>query len=632
MSSQSQWQDFKELVRRSTDLVALVSEAVTLQPVRGGHEYVGLCLFHTDHSPSMRVYPERQTFKCWACNTGGDCFDFVMKRENVGFREALEMLALRARLELPKNPDKYQESSENKGVVSKSQLYEVLNWTENVYHEFLKSPAAKHARSYLAERGVQPETIVRYKMGYHPDNRGWLQNQARAKFSKEQLIAAGLLREDLERGGYYDFFKDRLMIPIHDPQGKTVAFGGRILPPSEHPAKYQNSPEGMLFSKSRVIYGLNHAREAIKNSGVAIVMEGYMDCIMSQQAGIANCCATLGTALTEHHVTTLKRFARKVVLVFDGDKAGQNAAEKSLPQFLAQELDLRILTLKEDKDPADAMLTRGADWFREQVEKAPEVWEFKLRRVIERFGLDSVDSAHRVLEEMLELLCQVPTYLGSTPTGRWQMREDILLGKLFQRLGIPEKHVRDRLSELRRQRVQRAANMNSNGGTPQSHATPSQIHRLMQRATFDEQLEAELLQIVLLYPETLNSIRDEISVKEITSAPLRQLWELCLELIDQQILPSVEQVLLRLEESELKSLAVWLDETGRQRSVGPDLLKRTLLAVQRRRVRETRPSTQDGPGATPDKLKINEPVDSKTLLRQVTEKHQRLHERRDAGH
>ena len=358
MSSQSQWQDFKELVRRSTDLVALVSEAVTLQPVRGGHEYVGLCLFHTDHSPSMRVYPERQTFKCWACNTGGDCFDFVMKRENVGFREALEMLALRARLELPKNPDKYQESSENKGVVSKSQLYEVLNWTENVYHEFLKSPAAKHARSYLAERGVQPETIVRYKMGYHPDNRGWLQNQARAKFSKEQLIAAGLLREDLERGGYYDFFKDRLMIPIHDPQGKTVAFGGRILPPSEHPAKYQNSPEGMLFSKSRVIYGLNHAREAIKNSGVAIVMEGYMDCIMSQQAGIANCCATLGTALTEHHVTTLKRFARKVVLVFDGDKAGQNAAEKSLPQFLAQELDLRILTLKEDKDPADAMLTR----------------------------------------------------------------------------------------------------------------------------------------------------------------------------------------------------------------------------------------------------------------------------------
>ena len=141
-----------------------------------------------------------------------------------------------------------------------------------------------------------------------------------------------------------------------------------------------------------------------------------------------------------------------------------------------------------------------------------------------------------------------------------------------------------------------------------------------------------MLQIVLLYPETLNSIRDEISVKEITSAPLRQLWELCLELIDQQILPSVEQVLLRLEESELKSLAVWLDETGRQRSVGPDLLKRTLLAVQRRRVRETRPSTQDGPGATPDKLKINEPVDSKTLLRQVTEKHQRLHERRDAGH
>ena len=633
MSSQSQWQDFKELVRRHTDLVALVSESVTLQPVRGGHEFLGLCLFHPDHSPSMRVYAERQTFKCWASGTGGDCFEFVMQREKVPFREALEMLALRARLELPRGLDKNPETTGSTGV-SKSQLYEVLNWTENAYHEFLiSSPSAQRVRDYLHDRGVQPETIRRYKFGYSPDVWGWLQNQAKAKFSKEQLIAAGLIKKREETGDFSDFFRDRVMIPIHDPQGKTVAFGGRILPDSkfQNAGKYINSPEGVLFSKSRVIYGLNTAREEIAKADTAIVMEGYMDCIMAQQAGIANCCATLGTALTEQHVTTLKRFARKVVLVFDGDDAGLKAAEKSIPQFLAQELDLRILTLTEDKDPADAMLTRGPEWFRHQVAKAPEAWEFKLKRVIERIGMDSLDSSHRVLEEMLELLCEVPTYLGATPTGRWQMREDILLGKLFQRLGIPEKNVRDRLSELRRLRVQRGANMNSGGGTPQSPTTPSQIHRLMQRATVDEQIEAELLQIVLLYPETVNSIRQEISAKEITCSPLRQLWELCLELTDQQILPSVDQVLLRLEVSDLKPLAVWLDETGRQKHVTPDLTKRTLLAVQRRRVRDTRPSTQDGPGATPDNLNINEPVDSKTLLRQAADKQQRLHERRDAG-
>ncbi|MES2788831.1 MAG: toprim domain-containing protein, partial [Planctomycetota bacterium] len=505
---------------------------------------------------------------------------------------------------------------------------------ENQFHEFLiSSSGAKHVREYLQDRGMTPETVRRFKLGYHPDNWEWLQNQARAKFSKEQMLAAKLIGERQERGGYYDFFVDRVMFPIHDPQGKTVAFGGRVLPgsPKSSMGKYWNSPESPLFTKSRIIYGLDYVRDSFKETNTAILMEGYMDCIMAQQAGVTNCVATLGTALTEQHVTILKRFVRTVVLVYDGDNAGQDAAEKSIPRFLAQELDLRILTLTGDQDPADVMLDQGAEWFLEQAAQAPEVWEFKLKRVIARNGTHTTDAAHRVVEEMLELLCEMPTHLGSSLSGRWQLREDILLGKLCQRLGIPEKNVRDRLGELRRQQTQRGANMNSDGGTPQSHATPSQIHRLIQRATVDEKIEAELLQIVLLYPETVNSIRQEISTKEITCAPLRQLWELCLELFDQQILPSIDQVLLRLEESELKPLAVWLDETARQRNVTPDLTRRTLLAVQRRRVRDNRHSPQDGPGATPDNLKINEPVDSKTLLRLAAEKQHRLHERRDAG-
>ena len=355
-----------------------------------------------------------------------------------------------------------------------------------------------------------------------------------------------------------------------------------------------------------------------------------MDCIMAQQAGVTNCVATLGTALTEQHVTTLKRLVRTVVLVYDGDDAGQNAAEKSLARFLAQELDLRILTLTGDQDPADVMLDQGAEWFMQQAARAPDVWEFKLKRVIERYGINTVDGAHRVLEEMLGLLSEVPGYLGSSPVGSWQLREDILLGKLFQRLQIPEKNVRDRLNDLRRQQKQKASNMNPGGGTPQSPTMPSQIHRLIQRPSVDEQIEAELLQIVFLYPETVNSMRVQISSKEITCPPFRQLWELCLELADQQIPSSIDQVLLRLEESELKPLAVWLDESARLKNVTPELLGHTLHAVQRRRVRESRPETPDGPGATPDSLKINEPVDSKTLLLQAMEKQRRLQQRRDA--
>ncbi len=633
MSSQSQWQDFKEQVRTSTDLVALIGEALTLQPMRGGQEFVGLCPFHADHTPSMRVYPDRQSFRCWACNVGGDCFEFVMRRENVSFREALEMLADRARIDLPKTFDNSPQANSTGGI-GKPQLYEVLTWAENQFHEFLWSAAgAKHVREYLTERGMKPETIRRFKVGYHPDNWEWLQTQAKARFSKEQMLAARLIGERQEKGGYYDNFVDRLMFPIHDPQGKTVAFGGRVLPgsPKTNMGKYWNSPESVLFTKSRIIYGLHHARKAIEETDTAILMEGYMDCIMAQQAGVTNCVATLGTALTEQHVTTLKRLARKVVLVYDGDEPGQNAAEKSLVRFLAQELDLRILTLPNDQDPADVMLDQGGEWFLQQAAKAPEVWEFKLKRVIDRYGVNTVDGAHRVLEEMLDLLSEVPAFLGSSPVGRWQMREDILLGKLFQRLGIPEKNVRDRLNELRRQRAAKSSDMSSSGGAPQSHAAPSQIHRLMKRATADEQIEVELLQIVFLYPETVNSIHREISAKEITDPALRQLWELCLELQNQQILPSFDQVLLRLEDSELKPLAVWLDETAHQKQITTDLLSHTLHAVKRRRVRDMRPTTQDGPGAPQDQLNINAPVDGKTLLQQAMEKQRRLQERRDAG-
>lgn len=633
MSSQSQWQDFKELVRTRTDLVALIGEAVTLQPRHGGREFVGLCPFHDDHTPSMRVYPERQSFRCWACQTGGDCFEFVMRRENVPFPEALQLLADRAHLDPPKSEHKHPQANPT-GAISKFQLYEVLAWAENQFHEFLWSASgAKHVREYLTGRGMTPETIRRFKLGYHPDNWEWLQTQAKARFSKEQMVAARLIGERPENGGYYDNFVDRVMFPIHDAQGKTVAFGGRVLPgsPKTNMGKYWNSPESVLFTKSRVIYGLHHAREAIVKVDTAILMEGYMDCIMAQQAGVSNCVATLGTALTEQHVTTLKRLARKVVLVYDGDEAGQSATEKSLARFLAQELDLRILTLTGDQDPADVMLDQGADWFLEQAARAPELWEFKLKRVIDRYGVNTIDGAHRVLEEMLELLSEVPAYLGSSPVGRWQMREDILLGRLFQRLGIPERNVRDRLNELRRQRAAKAADMSSAAPTPQSHAASPQIHRLMKRATADEQIEVELLQIVFLYPETVNSIRQEISTKDFTNPQLRQLWELCLQLREQQILPSFDQVLLRLDDSELKPLAVWLDETAHQKKITTELLGHTLHAVKRRRVRDMRPSTQDGPGATPDNLNINEPVDGKTLLQQAMEKQRRLQERRDAG-
>jgi hypothetical protein len=219
------------------------------------------------------------------------------------------------------------------------------------------------------------------------------------------------------------------------------------------------------------------------------------------------------------------------------------------------------------------------------------------------------------------------------PTGRWQLREDILLGKLFQRLGLPEQNVRNRLKELRKAHTEKTlnnaavSNMNLSGGTPQSRASSSQIQRLMRRPTTDEQIEAELLQLVLLYPETLNSIRQQIAPEEIKCPELRQLWKVCLDLADRQILPSIQNILLQLEQSELTPLAVWLDEDGRRRQGRSEfqfLFDHAMQAVRRRRVLNSGVRPQDGLGATPDNLKTNQPVDSKTLMQQITEKQRRL--------
>lgn len=624
--------DFKELVRARTDLVALIGESVTLHSK--GREFVGLCPFHDDHNPSMRVNPERQSFRCWVCDAGGDCFSFVMLRERVEFREALEMLAARARLEMPKSQGK----SAPADPLGKQRMFELLAWAEQQFHQcLLEMPVAAEARDYLAERRLTRETIVRCRLGYHPDDWNWLQNRARGKWSSEQLLAVRLIGQRSQGNGYYDNFVDRVLFPIGDGQGHVVAFGGRVLPghANADQGKYWNSPESPVFAKSRLLYGLEMAREAIRESGVVVVVEGYTDCIVAHQCGVLNVVGTLGTALTEMHVTTLKRFARKVVLVYDGDSAGQKASERALPRFLAQEIDLRLLTLPGGLDPADALLEHGKEWFEDQVARAVEVWEYKFRCVLDRHGLDSVDASYRVLEEMLESLCDLPVFGGATVVGPWQVREDILLGKLSQRLGLPEKGVRERLAELRRERARRVVraseaayrpaegdasagpppsasemedalsrprnsqpqNQNrraptaaykmqqgglpSDEGGPQGHIPSVQFQRLTRRPTKDEQIECELLQILFANPETVDSIQREIHPEDFQQPHLRALLELCFHLAKDEQPLSFERILSNVAPS-LQQLVAFLDEQGRQK-VTPELLDHLLFCVRQRR-------------------------------------------------
>jgi DNA primase len=612
--------DIKELVRARTDIAELIGESVALEPQRGGREFKGLCPFHDDHNPSFTVSPERQSYKCWSCGEGGDCFSFVMQIEGLGFRETLERLAERAGVELPKQMSRRP----NAGGDDKATLLEIVAWADNEFHHCLKSsPAGQPARDYLAGRGFTAEWIDRFRLGCHPGGWDWLLNRAKGRYTPQQLARVRLVRERDGGSGYYDDFRNRVLFSIRDLSGRPVAFGGRILPGDDHPdaPKYLNSPESELFVKSRLLYGFDVARDAIRRSGVAVVTEGYTDCVTAHQHGIGNAIAVLGTALTEMHVTALKRFARTVVLVFDDDGAGRKAAERSLAKFLAQEVDLRVLTLPGGQDPADFLENQGAEAFQTLINDAPEAWEYQLRCSIERYGVNSIDARQRVLDDMLDLLTQAPKLSGS-------VREDIILARLSQRLRLDELIVRKRLKEGRSQTRVRV-------DAPQiQQEIPDEMMPEQQPNKYNL-VEWELLEIIFADPQTVETIRQEVAPDEFQNDGLRRLLYVCFDLAERGLEPTYERVTATVEVPELKRLAAKVDEQSRIKNIadklkddvantGTDAKPRFLgqaVETMKWRRREQSHELSKGQMAQQDGTQSELDSDAIALLRRATEFH-----------
>ena len=597
--------EFKELVRSRTDIVQLIGETISLQPQQGGRVYKGLCPFHDDHTPSFTVNPERQSYKCWACSEGGDCFSFVMKHDNLGFRDTLEFLARRAHLEMPAQLRRGSAEPSHK-----PQLYDVLAWAQDEFHNCLLATAAgERARRYLHERGFTQATISRCKFGYSPDDREWLLRRAKGRFETELLDGARLIKSRDDGNGYKDRFVDRVLFPIHDERGRVVAFGGRILPDTswKEAPKYLNSDESAVFHKSQLCFGLDWAREAIKKTETVVVTEGYTDCLKLQQAGLMNTVATLGTALTESHVTLLKRLAKTVVLVYDGDKAGKDASERALSKFLAQNVDLRILTLPDDLDPDEFLQERGPVAMQRLIDAAPEVAEYQLRLLMARHGTETVDARMRILDGMLQLLIVSSGIAGT-------VKEDLLIGRLPQRLGLSESDVRKRLKELRGQDRERLIRSNErrvsateSTGEPLQHRWRQTILSLQQTQSKDDLLECELLQLLFTSPDMIDAVRREIGPDDVGNEVLRELLTVCFDVHDDGWLPSFDKVLSQLECPDLKGLIVWIDEQARERDLAgrlaqdaalggvdsPDsLLRQVLNGLKWRRTQETHRAAQ----------------------------------------
>jgi len=390
--------DFVEQLKSSVDIVSVVGEYVRLKK-SGTQRYMGLCPFHSEKTPSFTVHVVHQFYKCFSCGAGGDVVKFVMEKEGIGFYEALKLLADRYGIPMPKRSQYADEDSKLRGAIF--QMHELAQ--EN-FRAHLNSPAGEAARDYLARRGVTPETAEQFALGYADrSGRALLRLFEQRNFPAAQMDQAGLVgtRQD---GSRYDRFRNRLMFPIHNESGKIIGFGGRALASPEgtpDEPKYLNSPETPIYKKSYVLYNLHRAKEAIRKDDRVILVEGYMDAIGVTAAGFRGVVASCGTSLTAQQVQALKRHTQKIVVNFDPDAPGANAAERSISLLLEEGMQVRIMELDGGLDPDEYCKQRGAAAYQERLEGAKGYFYWLADRARARYDMRTTEGKVAVLQFLM---------------------------------------------------------------------------------------------------------------------------------------------------------------------------------------------------------------------------------------
>jgi DNA primase len=433
-------EDVINRIRERADIVEIVGSHLSLS--KAGQNFKGLCPFHSEKTPSFIVSPSRQMFHCFGCGEGGNVFTFLMKMDGLTFPAVVR--ALGEKLGIP-----VEEREASPSVRQRAELRErLLGLNQAVAEAFhrtlLSDPAAEPARAYLRERGIKPATIERFGIGYAlPGWDGALKALTKTGWKAEDLAAAGLIvaREQTGPGsgdasGYYDRFRARVMFPIRDLQKRVIGFGGRVLDKGE--PKYLNSPETALFSKGRTLYGLEAAREGISHLGYAVIVEGYFDAVALHQAGLTNAVATLGTALTNDHVDLIRRFTRRVVLLFDPDAAGVRAALRTMDLFLGSGLTVLVGSLPAGEDPDTFVRSRGAEAFTALVGQAPSLLDFTVSGSLAAGRQGGIEDRVRCVEEVLTLLQKL-----SNP-----VEKSAAIRHVADQLGLDEKVLLERYRSL----------------------------------------------------------------------------------------------------------------------------------------------------------------------------------------
>lgn len=452
-----------------------------LQIQRAGRNWKAKCPFHNEKTPSFMVSPERQMWYCFGCNTGGDIFTFVMKMEGLEFPEALKLLAEKAGVRLENR------GFENSG--KKSKALEILNVARKFYQECLKIKAGKKAYEYLANRGLTKDIIEKFQLGYAPDS--WdLQSVFLKKkgFKESDIFAAGqTIKKD--SGGYYDRFRNRIMFPINNISGQTIGFSSRVMPGAdESHAKYINTPETIVYSKSGVLYGLDKAKSAIREKDLCVMVEGNMDVIASFQAGVENAAATSGTALTAEQIRIIKRYTKNIAFSFDADAAGMRAMNRGIEMALAEEMNVSVVIIPEGKDPADCVKTNPRLWINSASNPRP-IMEFYFDSAFSKYDRREVEGKKKIAEELLNVISKISN----------KIEQNHYLKMLSEKLSIDEKAIFESLSELEKKQ---ANFRNQAGGDNQEKK---------EAITRENQLQKRILGFIILFPHFFGDLFSDLN-------------------------------------------------------------------------------------------------------------------------
>ena len=481
-------EEILEDIRQSNDIVDVISQYVRLK--RSGRNFFGLCPFHNEKSPSFSVSPDKQIFHCFGCGVGGNIFTFISKIEGISFREAIEVLAERANIQLPKlenNVDSVKEEL-------KAKVYKVNKFTAEFYHENLYKSSSKVAQEYIKKRKLNNETLKSFQIGFSGKFNELYNALKQEGFGEQEILESGLVNKN-DNGKFIDRYRNRLMFPICDARGRVIAFGGRVLDDSK--PKYINSPENVVYSKGRHLFGLNVAKKG--DTKTLLIVEGYMDVISLHQRGITNVVAALGTALTQQQGWLLRKNTEKVILGFDSDGAGQTAIVRSLEILQNMGCDMRVLQMEGAKDPDEYILKFGVVRFQNLMQNAISLFEFKVKILKQGLNLDSSNDKIKFLNEIAKLLAKIDN----------TMEKEVYIERIAKTYDISKEAIYAQVNKL--------SYANSKGGQILEKSKPTPRLRKKEEKTVSDSIkkrENTILSILINKPESYELISNRIKPKD----------------------------------------------------------------------------------------------------------------------